>query len=347
MLQVLMQMKKFSLIPLLLLLLAAASCEFEFDVRNDADPGIYLSCVSSPDSAVVYVSYASRLGVNADDIPKLVVKDAELTAGGRKQSLDLKGETLSAKYPASIHEGERVGIRLSCEGLGSVEASTLFPAEYRAVKLKESVDEMGVMKIFSYELSLDRQPREGDYLAVSIIRMISQSEQDKDPETQWLHLNPMVNTGTDPTLEVAQLDFDISAFKIVEKIRRSGNYSQKDSLSMTIVPARAFKDGSCSLTVMDVSGMMPPRPGDVPAAEKPVQETLRYIVKVFGVSEDFYRYSLAHYKSKTDFLAQMGLAPAQFAWSNVRGGFGFCGAIRVNQTLFDPDPDNKGEFVIY
>lgn len=345
MLQVLM--KKLALISLLLLAFAAVSCKFEFDVRNDADPGIYMSCISNADSAHIYVSYASRLGVNAADIPKLAIEDAELTVAGRKYALEVEGENLLARYPAAMHEGERVGIRLSCNGLGSVEASTVLPAEFRAAGLTEKVDGIGGMKIFSYELSLDRQPEDGEYVAVSMIRMVLNKEEGKEPETGWIHLNPMVNTGTDPTLEIAQLDFDISTFKIVEKIRRSGSYSQKDSLSMTIVPARAFKEGKCNLTVMDVSGMMPPRPGDAPAAEKPVQETLRYILNVFGVSEDFYRYSLAHYKSKTDFLAQMGLAPAQFAWSNVRGGFGFCGAIRMRQTLFDPDPSKEGEFVIY
>lgn len=52
-----------------------------------------------------------------------------------------------------------------------------------------------------------------------------------------------------------------------------------------------------------------------------------------SVSEEFYRYSLAQYRSRTDFLALMGLAPAQFAWSNVNGGFGFCGAVSNKSTI--------------
>lgn len=52
-----------------------------------------------------------------------------------------------------------------------------------------------------------------------------------------------------------------------------------------------------------------------------------YGLEVYSVSEEFYRYSLALYKSKRDFLAQMGLAPAQLAWSNMDSGFGFCGAV--------------------
>lgn len=336
MLQVLMQMKNFSLIALLLLAFAAASCEFDFEVRNDADPGIYMSCVSDADSAMVYVSYASRLGVNAADIPKLVVNDAEFTVAGRKQPFDLKGETLCVKYPAPVHEGDRIGIKMSCEGLGSVEASTVLPAEFTAVDLSETEDEVSGVKIFTYELSLDRQPLEGEYVALSIFRLYSEKPAEQITVHHAKHLSPMVNNATDPTLEVAKVDFDLGTMKIIEKIKRKDRESQKDSIEMTIVPARAFVDGKIKLTVMDMSGVMPPQATGGPVVQQGVITTQCYIVRIFGVSEDFYRYCLAHYKSKNDFLAQMGLAPAQFAWSNVKGGFGFCGAVRMTETVFEP-----------
>ena len=45
------------------------------------------------------------------------------------------------------------------------------------------------------------------------------------------------------------------------------------------------------------------------------------------LSPEFYFFAKALYQSNFDFLANMGLVPANFTWSNVEGGMGFVGAI--------------------
>ena len=69
-------MKRF--IYIFIALVTLAGCKFGFEVENDADPGVYLSCIASPDSISYYLRYASPLGVNADDIPEVKFDPEEL-----------------------------------------------------------------------------------------------------------------------------------------------------------------------------------------------------------------------------------------------------------------------------
>ncbi len=67
--------------------------------------------------------------------------------------------------------------------------------------------------------------------------------------------------------------------------------------------------------------------GEVDPSQIPVQCTTRYYFVLFRLSPEFYYYARALYQSNFDFLANMGLVPANFTWSNVEGGLGFVGAV--------------------
>ncbi len=50
------------------------------------------------------------------------------------------------------------------------------------------------------------------------------------------------------------------------------------------------------------------------------------------LSKEFYYYAKAQYQSNFDFLSNMGLTPANFTYSNIRGGIGLIGAISTTCT---------------
>lgn len=52
-----------------------------------------------------------------------------------------------------------------------------------------------------------------------------------------------------------------------------------------------------------------------------------YRVHLYRLSNGFYRYNKAVYMAGANILAQAGLAPANFSYSNVEGGFGVCAAL--------------------
>lgn len=313
-------MKRALLIISAILLLA--SCEFDFDVRNDSKPSLYVACVASCDTVSVRVDYASPLGVNANDIPKVHPTDMEVLQDGKalEQVLERDGVYF---FEADDAAGAQISVKLTAESFGRVSGRTKVPSADMAFEKfeLEQIDMMGV-RMNNFTLQLENQPQEGEYVGVFLTELTQEQEDDAEDNDKVKYLRPMIGASTNPQVELAQVDFR-APYMISTGIVERG-----DAQHFTIIPARAFVKGRYSLTVMDMSGMMPDRSEDKAddAGSKDVL-SVRYGLEVYSVSEDFYRYSLALYKSKRDFLAQMGLAPAQFAWSNMDSGFGFCGAV--------------------
>ena len=308
-------MKRALLIISAILLLV--SCEFDFDVRNDSKPGLYVACVASSDTVSVRVDYASPLGVNANDIPKVHPTGIEVLQDGKalEQVLERDGVYF---FEAADAAGAEISVKLATESFGSVSGRTKVPSadiSFDTLELVQS-DMMGV-KMSVFTLQLESQPQEGEYVGVFLTELTRKEER----EDKVKYLRPMMGTSTNPQVELAQVDFR-APYMISTGIVERG-----DAQHFTIIPAQAFVKGRYSLTLMDMGGMRPDRTENKADEAGSKDAAVCYGLEVYSVSEEFYRYSLALYKSKRDFLAQMGLAPAQFAWSNMDSGFGFCGAV--------------------
>lgn len=313
-------MKRALLIISAIMLLA--SCEFDFDVRNDSKPGLYVACVASRDTVSVRVDYASPLGVNANDIPKVHPTDMEVLQDGKALELVLERDGVYF-FEADDAAGAEISVKLATESFGSVSGRTKVPsADITFEKFElEQIDMMGV-KMNNFTLQLENQPQEGEYVGIFLTEQTHKEDQEQDQDDMVRYLRPMMGTSTNPQVELAQVDFR-APYMISTGIVERG-----DAQHFTIIPAQAFVKGRYTLTVMDMSALRPGRPDDKDDDSGSTEAApVRYGLDVYSVSEEFYRYSLALYKSKSDFLAQMGLAPAQFAWSNMDRGYGFCGAV--------------------
>lgn len=315
-------MKRSLLIISAILLLA--SCEFDFDVRNDSKPGLYVACVASSDTVSVRVDYASPLGVNANDMPKVHPTAIEVLQDGKALRQVQQRDGIYF-FEADNAAGAEISVKLATDSFGSVSGRTKVPsADIAFEKFElEQVDMMGV-KMNNFTLQLESQPKEGEYVGVFLTELTQKKEQEDYAEDndKVKYLRPMMGASTNPQVELAQVDFR-APYMISTGIVERG-----DAQHFTIIPAQAFVKGIYTLTVMDMSALRPGKPDDkTDDAGSEDAAPVRYGLDVYSVSEEFYRYSLALYKSKSDFLAQMGLAPAQFAWSNMDRGYGFCGAV--------------------
>ena len=58
----------------------------------------------------------------------------------------------------------------------------------------------------------------------------------------------------------------------------------------------------------------------------------KYKVSIYRVSPEFYRFNKAQYLLRTNYLAELGLSPSTFSYTNVRGGFGVLGALTCSST---------------
>jgi len=76
-------------------------------------------------------------------------------------------------------------------------------------------------------------------------------------------------------------------------------------------------------------GMEGWQPGEEPEEEVkiPVATHVSCDISFYRLSPELYYYARALYLCQLDFLANMGLIPANFTYSNVEGGLGIVGAL--------------------
>lgn len=335
---------------ILLSLVALSGCKFGFEVENDADPGVYLSCIASPDSISYYLRYASPLGVNAGDIPDVKVLESSISVSGQPLSQNpLIVEEDIKVYPVGgmLGAGDEVRIRVRTEDLGDLDARTAIPERIAldSVALVRT-DMMGII-MDDFTIRLDRQPEEGEYVGLFMSRTVSPDEMRWD--WGWMeepidslevsdikYLSPATTVANNADVELCQVDF------CWPRYIRTWSMGYGQDQPFTVIPAAAFRNKEVSLMVTSFSAIYGGYPGSEEETEAEPFDPM-YTFTVMSVSEEFYRYSLAVHRSRTDFLALMGLAPAQFAWSNVDGGFGLCGAISHPSTIELPLSELLGE----
>lgn len=333
-------MKPLRLIPLILLLACQVACKFDFEVHNNAPGGLYVQAVASDDKLSVRFKYVGALGASDRDL-----KLEERWASMKVSADGVPFVAAAAKYPKpedltffsvdfdsqtyqSLPVGTKLEVSVELDGLESVSGRTTKIGGAALSNLVIRREMMAQMEMATYELSLDAEATNPalEYVGVELYQVQGDS-------LTWL--KPTLAVNTDPNIEMAQVQYSESMQMLLD------DYPQaREALpfTVTIVPMGAFKNGKLPLTVMSWKGGRPGgqtgnQQGDSGGGETGTggdsqePEPIVTHVKVFGVSPEFYRYSLARYKSQSDFLAMMGLAPAQFAWSNISGGFGLCGAV--------------------
>lgn len=300
----------------------AAGCEFSFDVDVKADPGLYLQCMADGEGNQISLrlQYAAPAKSSGEEIPTLDVRRLEVTVDGQTQAVEDRGDglyTVDCKEPMKAEQV--VKVVAEAEGLKPVEANTVLVGDIGLKSLEVEKDKMMILELHNLTIELEDEPREGEYIAIRILRLDWENERDAISEC----LRPMI-VSTDSEVETAQVSL---VGRMIDESGRSDNH-------ITILPARAFKEGKITLPL----AILPQRPG-IEDEEKPDYAKSEYDVTAYRVSESFFRYSLAVYKSKSDFMAIMGLAPANFAWSNIKNGFGVCASICGGSSLTCPVPE--------
>lgn len=360
-------MRRFRFIFYAVLLMVVGSCEFKFDVKTTAPDGLYVQALCRDDKLTVRFKYVSALGVAASDMPELAGRDMTIIVSAdsqpllmamckypdRAQSKWFSVDFDSEKYLA-LPLGTPVQVSVEMEGMEPVHGSTMLVggAELSGVKLHRELISGMEMSVYEVGLDMESLPEGLGYVAVMIQKFEHYPESGQEQEhTVVTWLNPTLAASTDPNVELAQVCYDSFQNCVLDDFpleRDEHKEAAGSEAVLTIAPLEAFRNGVLGLTIMRWTGpVMPGRPGGggsgsgsggsgsgsgIGSGDPEVKPEVTYKFYVYGVSPEFYRYSLAKYKSQHDYMAMMGLAPAQFAWSNIVGsgtfcGFGFCGAI--------------------
>ena len=76
----------------------------------------------------------------------------------------------------------------------------------------------------------------------------------------------------------------------------------------------------------------------IPSGNVDISINSQYKILVYRVSPEFFRFNKAQYLLDSNYLAQVGLSPSTFSYTNVNGGFGVLGALTATSTPWYPTP---------
>ena len=75
-----------------------------------------------------------------------------------------------------------------------------------------------------------------------------------------------------------------------------------------------------------------------PSGHVDIIKDSQYKIVVYRVSPEFFRFNKAQYLLDSNYLAELGLSPSTFSYTNVNGGFGVFGALTGTSTPWYPAP---------
>ncbi len=293
-------------------LLSAVACEYDFELRNmPQDPLLCVECLPGlSDTTFVRVRVAVPVGNAAADVPPVSGTSVCLSVNGEDVPVMVYASGENAVTFYSLPElscGDVLEMKASLDGLEPVSSCTVIPGavpEYEVEMNKRNGDIVIVVSI------KDDQTSE-DYYAVGFARKTRFIDSRGDREEIAYGRLELTDRETYPDLDnsgVMQLD-SFRSFYVLND--RGCNDSGIKTVSVT---GYYSKD----LWVEDDDGIW--------------GHGVQYQVTCSRLSPESYNYLRSRYEVKQDGLAYHGLAPGNFAYTNIAGGLGVFGGAATSSS---------------
>ena len=320
---------------ILSMLLLAASCEIPFQLEQNGQPRIYVQGIAHNGEVFVTKQVANPVsGKQLGQVP-----------------VDVR----------TSFDGDRFSLEARADGIGTVSGSTTVPPKPDLVAVTAKTFPIDTLTVTQVTFKLDHAPQEGEYYGIRIRRdqhLVFEDGTEKDTTSYATpgYILTLIESGSFDLEDFMQVGFD-------------GQFlGGREYQALTIVTKKQFREneytfylGSFDSQLLDaIRGRMPE--GDTDAAgggiatgevgnqkdkkEKiePIETHTEYTFSFCRLSEEFFLFAKAMFQSNFDFLANMGLIPANFTWSNVKGGLGFVGAVSsVTMGPYCYDPEEEEE----
>lgn len=347
-------MKKFPYIATLLLL--AVSCEIPFDLDQDGEPRIYVQAIVKRGHVHIVPMVASP--VNGEAVPLSSIQ-VQASLNGEPLKVE-KGDSIwySASYPL-LEEGDEVAVTVRSGSLAPATGSTRFPLPMSVEDFSWKRVQVDTIDAVSVSVRLDHEPGEKEYYGIRIFRQ----DHLLLPGNTYMSFQNYLTPGYILTAdEIARFDLedlmqvnyddrylggrDYQPLTFLNRKHFEGDtyHFYLNSFDASILSRiRDNRPGGNSGTAGGGSGsgdVVPPDGGGEQTPVTPIGRRTIFSIAICRLSPEFYFYAKALFQSNFDFLANMGLVPANFTWSNVEGGMGFVGAIH----WYNLDPIEITEF---
>ena len=320
---------------ILSMLLLAASCEIPFQLEQNGQPRIYVQGIAHNGEVFVTKQVANPVsGKQMEDV-----------------SMDVR----------TTLDGDRFSLEIQADGIGTASGSTTVPPVPDLVNVSARTFPIDTLVVTQVTFKLAHEPGEGEYYGICIQRdqqLVYEDGTVKDTTTYATpgYILTLIQSGSFDLEDFMQVNFDgtfmggptYQPLTMVTKKQFEGN-------------EYTFYLGSFDAQLLDtIRGRMPE--GDTGAAgggitsgevgnqkedkEKiePVETHTEYTFTFYRLSEEFFLFAKAMFQSNFDFLSNMGLIPANFTWSNVKGGLGLVGAVSsvtMGPYCYDPESEKR------
>jgi len=264
---------------------------------------------------------------------------------------------VQADTPMEIDEawdGDEFSLRVQTSGVAPVSGRTTVPPQVEIRDMAWQRVQVDTIDAVDIRFTLDHAPGKEEYYGIQILQHYVIIYRDGSTEEMDIYGTPgYILTASE------SVSFDLEDFM---QVNFDGRYlGGADYMPLTLITQKQFEGNvykfyldSFDASILDsirermpdgdtgvagggiVSGDVGPgSDGEGFDPDKiPVGMKTTYTFTFYRLSREFYLYAKAMFQSNFDFLANMGLIPANFTWSNVEGGLGFVGA--ANSTTLGP-----------
>lgn len=368
-------MKKAATIIITAAALLSSACEKTFQIHPEYySDMLRLECVADAgkDSVYIFPSLCVPTHIKMKETPKFNITSLSIEVNGQERKarlvtyheevdptiidwdengMPVHGEpTVVERHrwtvPGSVPEGASLKIKASAEGTEDVYAETAVP-----VKPKVSV----ISAPFEYVEIDGNDAWITEYIKLNI------HIEDKENETgfyaiQFIQESHNLREYTEEAKEDGFEDYDhLNTYSITpEDMSESSFDEMEDNDGITIgydgYRLGVFWDGEMRLYTADElenSTHYVRVTPDLTVKDDPYiirgENVHRFRVRVIRVSPEVYRYSKAYNLQMNNGLAEMGLAPVNFTYTNVTGGCGYFGAMVSAESEWISNPFHKEE----
>lgn len=337
-----------------LLLMSLSACEIPFSLKDTSSPKLFVHCVPADGGTSLLVQYAAPAYGNAKTVTDFHPSSVILRVNGEPQELRADEERDGLLHcAATLLPGDEVSVEVRAEDMPDASGSSIIPP--RPVIASYTCEEVqsDTLQATRVTLSLDHAPEENEYYGLQIwTRTDLVYLEDGQPSFESREGYSAPGQAFTQQ-ELAQIDLtDYIQVDFADGL--VSGMARKAPLAILTADQFQGTDYSFYLNSADLAWIydfagraLPGEDGwnpdawqerpegnkeeDTPRRVPVAQQTTCQLI-LHRLSTEFYYYAKAQYQSNFDFLSNMGLTPANFTWSNIRGGIGMIGAISTART---------------
>ena len=328
--------------------IALAACERPFDIsRQVGESTIWMSFIPSNDyDTTFFILQATTPLLGKTNPVKTTGESVVVKVNGQPLTMEKSDRSVPERhqYYATEHvfvPGDRVEIAATVPGTGSAYASCVVPEPFpaydwsaRLVKRSEGG------QILYVDIDYADPGDDAVYYGAVVCQYTEQDSQwmEIDPETgesHWGEISHSSHTGylspcplSDSEGLSAGSENPVTAMpRYYNTLSPNGSGSRRSVQIWSDASSPVPADGRRRMTFASYCQEQPA--GRREFGRGWSESRYKYRLVLYRFSESYYNYLKARYNNNSDEFSSMGLAPASFIYTNVRGGTGVCGAYTV------------------